>query len=104
MNSTQTDITKDKLVADLKTVITDAEELLLATAAQAGEKASAARVRITESLKIAKAKLADAELIAIDKAKAAARATDDYVHDNPWAAVGIGAALGLVIGMLISRR
>lgn len=102
--STANDVTKDKLVADLKMVISDAEELLLATAAQAGEKASAARARITESLKVAKEKLAIAEDIALDKAKAAARATDDYVHENPWAAVGIGAALGLVVGMLISRR
>ena len=102
--STATDVTKDKLVADLKMVISDAEELLLATAAQAGEKASAARARITESLKVAKEKLAIVEDIALDKAKAAARATDDYVHDNPWAAVGIGAAVGLVVGMLISRR
>jgi ElaB/YqjD/DUF883 family membrane-anchored ribosome-binding protein len=102
--STATDVTKDKLVADLKMVISDAEELLLATAAQAGEKASAARARITESLKVAKEKLAIAEDIALDKAKAAARATDDYVHENPWAAVGVGAAVGLVIGMLISRR
>lgn len=104
MSSVQTDITKDKLVADLKVVITDAEELLLATAAQAGEKASAARARIQESLKVAKEKLSQAEVIALDKAKAAARATDDYVRENPWAAVGIGAAVGLVIGMLISRR
>ncbi len=102
--STATDLTKDKLVADLKMVISDAEELLLATAAQAGEKASAARARITESLKVAKEKLSIAEDIALDKAKAAARATDDYVHENPWAAVGVGAAVGLVIGMLISRR
>lgn len=102
--STATDVTKDKLVADLKVVISDAEELLLATAAQAGEKASAARARITESLKVAKEKLAIVEDIALDKAKAAARATDDYVHENPWAAVGIGAAVGLVVGMLISRR
>ena len=102
--STANDVTKDKLVADLKMVISDAEELLLATAAQAGEKASAARARITESLKVAKEKLVIAEGIALDKAKAAARATDDYVHENPWAAVGVGAAVGLVIGMLISRR
>ena len=102
--STANDVTKDKLVADLKMVISDAEELLLATAAQAGEKASAARARITESLKVAKEKLVSAEGIALDKAKAAARATDDYVHENPWAAVGVGAAVGLVIGMLISRR
>jgi ElaB/YqjD/DUF883 family membrane-anchored ribosome-binding protein len=38
-----TDVSKDKLVADLKVVVADAEELLRATASQAGEKVSAAR-------------------------------------------------------------
>jgi ElaB/YqjD/DUF883 family membrane-anchored ribosome-binding protein len=39
-----------------------------------------------------------------DKAKAVARATDDYVHDNPWKAVGIAAGIGLFAGLLIGRR
>jgi len=49
-------------------------------------------------------KLAEAQEVVVDKAKAAARATDDYVHANPWRSVGIAAGAGLVIGMLISRR
>ena len=69
-----TDVSKDKLVADMKVVIADAEELLKATASAAGDRVSAAR------------------------------ATDDYVHANPWRSVGIAAGAGLVIGMLISRR
>ena len=39
-----------------------------------------------------------------DGSKAAARATDDWVHENPWAAVGVAAGVGLVLGVLISRR
>lgn len=96
--------TKDKLVADLKILIADSEELLRASAGQAGEKISAARERIQASLATAKVKLSEAERAALEQAKRAAKATDEYVHDNPWAAVGIAAVAGLVLGVLISRR
>jgi ElaB/YqjD/DUF883 family membrane-anchored ribosome-binding protein len=98
------DVSKQKLVADLKVVVTDAEELLRATASQAGEKVSAARERIQASLATAKVKLTEAERALLEKSKLAARATDDYVRENPWQAVGIAAAAGLVLGVLISRR
>ncbi len=102
--ATESTITKDKLVQDLKTVIGDAEELLRATATQAGEKATVAREKIQESLHRAKIKLAEVEDVVIDKTRQTARATDEFVHDNPWKAVGIAAGIGLVIGLLIGRR
>ncbi len=102
--TTETAVTKDKLVQDLRIVISDAEDLLRATASQAGEKAAAAREKIQDSLHRAKIKLAEAEDIMIDNARQAARATDEYVHDNPWRAVGIAAGVGLLIGLLIGRR
>jgi len=98
------DVSKDKLVADLKVVVADAEELLKATASQAGEKVAAAREKIGESLREAKYQLSRAEEAIIDRTKQAARATDDYVHENPWRAVGVAAGIGLVIGLLIGRR
>ena len=99
-----TDVNKDKLVADLKVVVADAEELLRATASAAGEKAAVARERIQASLATAKVKLGEAERALLEKTKEAARATDDYVRENPWQAVGIAAVAGLVLGILISRR
>ena len=102
--ATESAITKDKLAQDLKMVISDAEELLRATATQAGEKATAAREKIQESLHRAKVKLAEVEDVVIDTTKQTARATDEFVHDNPWKAVGIAAGIGLVIGLLIGRR
>ena len=98
------DVSKDKLVADLKVVVADAEELLRATAAQAGEKVSAARERIQASLAAAKVKLTEAERALLEKSKEAAKAADEYVRENPWQAVGVAAAAGLVLGILISRR
>ena len=99
-----TDVNKEKLVADLKVVVADAEELLRATASAAGEKAAVARERIQASLATAKVKLGEAEQVLLEKTKEAAKVTDDYVRDNPWQAVGIAAVAGLVLGILISRR
>lgn len=94
----------DKIVQDLKVVVADAEELLRATASQAGERAAVARERIERSLERAKVKLAEAESVITEKTREMAHATDQYVHENPWRAVGVAAGIGLIIGLLISRR
>ena len=94
----------DKIVQDLKVVVADAEELLRATAGQAGERAAVARERIERSLERAKVKLAEVESVVTEKTREMAHATDQYVHENPWRAVGVAAGIGLIIGLLISRR
>ena len=95
---------KERLVSDLRVVISDTEELLRATAGAAGEKAGELREGIVIRLRDAKERLADLEAALVDKTKAAARATDDFVHEEPWKAVGVAAALGLDLGVLIGRR
>jgi ElaB/YqjD/DUF883 family membrane-anchored ribosome-binding protein len=95
---------RDKLVQDMRVVIADAEDLLRATANQAGEKIAVARERIQDSLHQAKVKLAEAEAMVTERAKQAARYTDEYVHENPWRAIGAAAGIGLLLGLLISRR
>jgi ElaB/YqjD/DUF883 family membrane-anchored ribosome-binding protein len=95
---------KEKLVSDLKVVISDTEELLRATAGAAGEKVTELRERLGVRLRDTKERVLDLEAALIDKTKAAARATDDFVHEEPWKAVGVAAALGLALGVLIGRR
>lgn len=94
---------KEELIRDFRAVVVDAEELLSTTAGQAEEKVTAARERIQEHLVTAKARLNEAEHAMIEKSKRAAKVTDEYVHDNPWTAVGVGASIGVIIGMLIGR-
>jgi ElaB/YqjD/DUF883 family membrane-anchored ribosome-binding protein len=94
----------EKLMRDLHTVVQDAEDLLKATAGQAGEKVGAVRARAEESIRAAKARLADAGEEIVDRTRAAARSGDKYVHDNPWTAIGVGAGIGFLIGYLIGRR
>lgn len=106
MIENQVDMTthKDKLMEDLQLVVADAEELLRATASQAGEGAATARARIQNSLKVAKSRIADAETAVIERTKRAAKEADKYVHDNPWQSVGVSAIVGVAVGMLIARR
>ena len=99
-----TNNSKQKLVSDMKIVVSDAEEILRATAGVAGEKMVDLREQIADRLHDAKMRLADAEAALVDKTKAAARATDEYVNDNPWQAVGIAAGVGLLLGIIIGRR
>jgi ElaB/YqjD/DUF883 family membrane-anchored ribosome-binding protein len=95
---------KDKLMADLRVVISDAEELLRLGAEQTGASATEWRTRVEDRLSRAKIKLADLQDSAVAKAKAAGHAADDYVHDHPWKAIGAAAGLGLIVGLLIGRR
>lgn len=102
--ATDTTASKKKLVRDLQRVITDAEELLHATANETEGKVVEMRERIRENLMAARHKLGDIEESVALKAKEAARATDEYVHDHPWQAIGTAAGVGLLIGLLIGRR
>jgi ElaB/YqjD/DUF883 family membrane-anchored ribosome-binding protein len=97
-------VSKEQLVRDFKILVADAESLLKATAGQSGEAVAAMRAKVGESLAVAKVKLTEVEELALEKAKAAAAATDEYVHEHPWHAVGVAAGVGLVIGLLIGRR
>jgi ElaB/YqjD/DUF883 family membrane-anchored ribosome-binding protein len=101
MNS---EVNTDQLVADLKTVMLDAEALLKATSAQTGEKIQEARARAEQSLQQARARLSGLEDEAMRRAKEVADATDEYVRENPWQSVGIAAGVGLLVGLLLSRR
>jgi ElaB/YqjD/DUF883 family membrane-anchored ribosome-binding protein len=99
-----TEVTTDQLVADLKTVMTDAEALIKATSAQTGERIQEVRAKAEQSLQQARVRLTEIEDEALKRAREVADATDEYVRENPWQSVGIAAGVGLLIGMLLSRR
>ena len=82
-----------KLMQDMQAVVVDAEELLKATAGQAGERIEKVRARTAESLRVARERIA-----------AASGGVDGQVREHPWAAAGIAAGVGLLLGLLIGRR
>ena len=95
---------KDKLAYDFEAVVDGAEELLRVTSNNTEAGYSAAKKQLEHSLKVARDELHHIDRLARVKAKQAVRATDAYVHDNPWQVIGVGVILGLAIGVLISRR
>lgn len=100
----QDEVTTDKLLADLQAVVEDAEALLKATAGHAGEKVQEARARAEESLAAARERLVDVEEDALRQARELVSNGEEYVRQNPWAAVGIAAGVGLLVGLLLGRR
>lgn len=104
MENLSDEVTSEQLITDFKVVVADAEALLKATANQGGEKLAEVRAKAEESLRIVKARMAEAQAAVLARTKAAAKATDAYVHENPWKAVGVAAGVGLIIGLLIGRR
>jgi len=100
----ETQEVRDHLIEDFKKVVSDAEELLKATASETGGKIGELRVRAEANLREARRKLQVMEHDLIMQTKAAAKATDQLVHENPWQAVAIAAGAGLLLGILTGRR
>jgi len=94
---------RDQLMRDLKNVISDAESWLRGSNLT-GEDLKAAKAKFERTLVGAKDSIIRMEEAVVEKTKATAKATDVYVTENPWKAIGISAAVGVLVGALISRR
>ena len=95
---------KERLARDLRVVVDDAEQLMRHAVKDAGKSYEEARSKLQQSLQAAKANLVKAEEAIALRAKQAATATDDYVRQHPWESIGIGAGIGFLIGLLLTRR
>ncbi len=108
MSYSNSEAVKQKLLADFNAVVTEADEFLRHLSDEGGDRADALRVRVERNLNAAKARLRDLEDTVLEKTRATARATDVYVHENPWQtagfAAGVSVALGIAIGLLLYRR
>lgn len=96
--------TRDQLMRDLKNVVSDAETWLRSSGNLSGDDLKAAKAKFERTLVSAKDGIIAMEEAVVEKTKATAKATDDYVQENPWKAIGISAAVGVLVGALISRR
>ncbi|MDK1702300.1 stress response protein ElaB [Serratia rubidaea] len=99
-----TDESRTNLDDDLRMLSDTLQEVL----DYSGDRADQAYVDIKshaeQALKEVKARLNDASEGYYARAKEAVHRTDDYVRDNPWHSVGIGATVGLVFGLLLARK
>ncbi|RZI82191.1 MAG: DUF883 domain-containing protein [Rubrivivax sp.] len=93
-----------QLKQDLENVLHEVQTLLHNVGDQSTEKALALRSRVNQALAAAQTRLVGIGVDARDRAKQAAVVTDEYVHEKPWQAIGIGAAVGVLVGVLAARR
>lgn len=96
--------TRAKIADEFATAMSEAQDMLQRAASETGDKARDMRSQVENKLLHAKLRLQELEGEAVDRAKNAARVTDDYVHDHPWQAIGVAAMIGFVIGLLMNRR
>jgi len=94
---------RENLAGGLKSVIQDTEALLDASDNQSEDRYTLAREKLKAALQTAKSELPKVTKKAVEKSKQAAHVTDEYVGDNPWKAVGVAAAIGLLVGVVIGR-
>jgi ElaB/YqjD/DUF883 family membrane-anchored ribosome-binding protein len=96
-------ISADKLMADLRVLAADIEQLRRSVADQTGQRIAQVRARAEQSLKAAGVRVAELQDVALAKTRAAGQATDDYVRANPWQVVAVAAVAGVMLGLLLAR-
>jgi ElaB/YqjD/DUF883 family membrane-anchored ribosome-binding protein len=94
----------DDLMDEFSNLVEAMEDVFAAASEESGEKFSELKGQAEASLKKAKARLGAMEKTAVAKARKIASDSDDYVHENPWTAIGVGAGVGLLLGLLIGRK
>lgn len=104
MNAQSTASLAAEVQSDVNKAIDAAEDMLTQAANATGEKATELRSRALQQLQALRERLEEVQETALAQGKAAARATDDYVHDNPWRSILAAASVGVVVGLLIGRR
>ena len=89
---------------DIRTLVKDAQDMFHEAALTTGEKAEELRDKGLELLDAAVVKAQNVHTAAIETGKEIATTTDDYVRENPWSAVAVSATIGLLLGLIISRK
>lgn len=95
---------KEQVMRDIKTVMSELDELARESASDVGDEVRELKGKLRERVGTARESLADLEGRVVDRAKAAAQVGDEYVREHTWTSVGIAAAVGVVVGLLLNRR
>lgn len=84
--------------------LADVEDLIASSASLTGEELARAKARLNERIAAARESAEAIGEKVTDRVRSTAKSTDSYVHEHPWQAAGVAAALGLLLGLALSRR
>jgi len=93
---------RDELLSDFNQVVSETQGLLDSMKSATSEKTAQLRASLEKNLEATRKRLTELQATATERATAAARATDDYVRESPWTAVGVAAGVGVLVGLILS--
>ena len=96
--------TRGFAAGELRAFLADVEELVKRVANVSDAEVARARVKVANALTDMRRVASDTADGLRERARVAVDATDEYVRDRPWTAIGIAAALGLAVGVGVQRR
>ncbi len=103
-NGTAAETEQSGVAREYHAFVSDVEDLISSATSLTGEDLARAKAKLTARITSAKASIVRAGGAVSDQVRSGARATDTYVRDQPWQAVGISAAAGILLGYLLGRR
>lgn len=104
LEQAHTDVARERVLADLRALAHDSEELLKATAGDVSDKAKEARSRLAEALGRTKTTIAHLQNQALAGAKVAAKKADTVIREHPYESIGVAFGVGVLLGVLLTRK
>ncbi len=104
LDMTQSQAARDRVMADLKALVSDSEDLLRATAGDLSEKAREARARVSKGLERAKGSLSELQTQGMESARVAMQRADTTIRQYPYESIGLALGVGLILGSLLRRK
>jgi ElaB/YqjD/DUF883 family membrane-anchored ribosome-binding protein len=93
----------ERLADEFGDLLSDAQDLLRRAAHETGDTAHDLRAQVDARLGKARMRLQDLEGDAMHRARRATHAADRLVHEQPWRAMAVAAAMGLIVGLMLGR-
>jgi ElaB/YqjD/DUF883 family membrane-anchored ribosome-binding protein len=98
---------KDYATDEMRAFLADVEDLVKKVANVGDADVTRLRNRVSGAIGDVRQTIGDTTESLRERARMAVTVTDDYVHDRPWTAIGLAAAIGIIVGVGVaaaSRR
>lgn len=94
----------DQLRKELKTLADTLEEVMQSSGDKSETEIQKLKEKAENLVKTSRDTLAQTSEKIADHTREMADKADSYVHEKPWNGMGIAAAVGVVLGVLLARR